>query len=240
MTRHDAVFITGASRGLGAALALAFAEPGARLVLCARSGDALSEISTQAADAGAVCLARPVDVTDADGLDALVAEARDRWGGIGTLINNASVLGPRTPLREVEPDAWRSALDVNLTGAWLACRAVLPGMRAAQRGSIINVTSSVGNAPRADWGVYAVSKWALEGLTWNLAIEEAASGVRVNAVNPGGMRTDMREDAYPEEDPQAVPSPESVVGIFRWLASDASAGVTGQRFDAREWSAPAR
>ncbi|MEN8376882.1 MAG: SDR family oxidoreductase [Gemmatimonadota bacterium] len=230
------VFITGASQGLGRALALAFAKPGARLLLCARGAAALRRVVDEARDAGAECLARPVDVTDEAALAALVAEAVEAWGPVGVLINNASALGPRASLAEHDPAGWRAALDVNLTGAWLASRAVLPGMRAAAAGSIINVTSSVGAEPRAGWGVYAVSKWALEGFTWNLALEEAAYGVRVNAVNPGSMRTDMRRAAYPDEDPATVVDPAGRVGVFLWLASDASAGVTGRRFDARIWA----
>jgi NAD(P)-dependent dehydrogenase (short-subunit alcohol dehydrogenase family) len=236
--RGRSVLITGASRGLGRALALAFAREGARLVLCSRDAVAIEAIAEEAHAAGAPCLARAVDVTDADAVGRLVAEAEERWGPVHALVNNASVLGPRVPLRDHAPEAWRSALDVNLTGAWICCRAVLPGMRRAGTGSIINVTSSVGDEPRAGWGVYAVSKWALEGLTWNLALEEEHRGVRVNAVNPGGMRTGMRREAYPDEDPAAVPPPAEVVDVFLWLASDASAAVTGRRFEAREWRSP--
>jgi NAD(P)-dependent dehydrogenase (short-subunit alcohol dehydrogenase family) len=230
------VFITGASQGLGRALALAFAEPGARLLLCARGADELRRVADEARAAGAECLARPVDVTDGEALAALVAEAMEAWGAVGALINNASALGPRVGLAEHDPAAWRAALDVNLTGAWLASRAVLPGMRAAAAGSIVNVTSSVGAEPRAGWGVYAVSKWALEGFTWNLALEEADHGVRVNAVNPGSMRTDMRRAAYPDEEPTTVVDAAERVGVFLWLVSEASAGVTGRRFDARVWT----
>ncbi|HSM35466.1 MAG TPA: SDR family oxidoreductase [Longimicrobiales bacterium] len=232
------VLITGASRGLGRALSLAFARRGQRLVLCARGAAGIERVADEVRGAGSECLARAIDVTDADAIGALVADAEARWGPLDVLVNNASLLGPRAPLRDHDPAAWRETLDVNLTGAWLAARAVLPGMRRAGRGSIINVTSSVGDEPRAGWGVYAVSKWALEGLTWNLALEEAGSGIRVNAVNPGGMRTAMRRAAYPEEDALRSPEPAEVVDVFLWLASDAAAGVTGRRFDAREWRGP--
>ena len=235
MTPSGSVFITGASRGLGRALALAFADSGARLVLCARGADELGRVAAEARAAGAECLASPVDVTDSGAVEGLVAEAEERWGAIGALVNNASVLGPRAPLAEHTPEQWRGALDVNLTGAWIACRAVLPGMRRAGSGSIINVTSSVGDEPRPGWGIYAVSKWALEGLTWNLALEEGDHGIRVNAVHPGRMRTEMRRDAYPREDPASVPQPAEIVGVFLWLASRDSAGVSGRRFEARSW-----
>lgn len=238
MVRGRTALVTGASRGLGRALALAFARAGARLVACSRDPTDMGRIGAEIREAGADCIARAADVTDAGAVAALVAEAESRWGAIDVLINNASVLGPRVPLRDHDLDDWRAALDVNLTGAWICCSAVLPGMRRAGRGSIINVTSSVGDEPRADWGIYAVSKWALEGLTWNLALEEADRGIRVNAVNPGGMRTEMREDAYPAEDPESVPAPAEVVDVFLWLASEAAAGVTGKRFEARGWKRP--
>ncbi len=229
------VLVTGASRGLGRALALAFGRAGARLAVCSRDAAAVERVGGEIRDTGADCIVRSADVTDADAVAALVAEAESRWGALDVLVNNASVLGPRVPLRDHDPGDWRAALDVNLTGAWICCRAVLPGMRRAGRGSIINVTSGVGDEPRAGWGIYAVSKWALEGLTWNLALEEADRGIRVNAVNPGGMRTAMRRDAYPEEDPESVPAPAEVVNVFLWLASEEAVGVTGRRFEARGW-----
>lgn len=232
------VLVTGASRGLGRALALAFARAGARLAVCSRNAADMERVGGEIRATGADCLARAADVTDADAVAALVAEAESRWGALDVLVNNASVLGPRVPLGDHDPGDWRAALDVNLTGAWICCRAVLPGMRRAGRGSILNVTSSVGDEPRAGWGIYAVSKWALEGLTWNLALEEADRGIRVNAVNPGGMRTEMRRDAYPEEDPERVPAPAEVVDVFLWLASEEAAGVTGRRFEARGWERP--
>ncbi len=236
MTFQGSAFITGASRGLGRALSLAFARAGAGLVLCARGADALARVAAEARELGAECLYRPADVTDADAVALLVAEAEERWGSVGALVNNASVLGPRAALVDHSPEEWRRALDVNLTGAWIASRAVLPGMRRAGRGSIVNVTSSVGDEPRAGWGIYAVSKWALEGLTWNLALEEHENGIRVNAVNPGGMRTGMRRAAYPHEEPGSVPEPAQVVDVFLWLASSDSKGITGRRFEARGWT----
>ncbi len=127
-------------------------------------------------------------------------------------------------------------MDINVTGALVAVQAVLPGMREAGRGSIINVSSGVGNRARADWGAYGVSKWALEALTWNLALEERAAGVRVNVVDPGSMRTEMRREAYPGEDPTAPAPPRDVTGVFLWLASDEARHVTGERFRAQDWT----
>ena len=229
------VMVTGASRGLGRALAVAYGEAGARVALCARGDEALEETAGHVRGAGGEAVARALDVTDRRAVNAFADAIEARWGALDVLVNNASVLDPRRPLRDVELDDWRSVLEVNVTGALIASQAVLPGMRARGRGSIINVSSGVGNEPRSRWGAYAVSKVALEGLTWNMAREERDAGVRVNAVDPGRMRTPMRRAAYPEEDPTAPPEPSEVVGVFLWLASPASEGVTGRRFRAAEW-----
>jgi len=238
----EITLVTGASRGLGRAIAEAYARAGARVIMCARGAAALEEaaavVRQAAREGGSAVEARVVDVRDEDGVASLVREITERWGPISVLVNNASLLGPRVPLRDYPVDVWRDVIDVNLTGPLILIRAVLPGMRAAGRGSIINVSSGTGNTARAEWGAYAVSKWALEALTNNLALEERDAGIRVNTVDPGGMRTAMRRAAYPEEDPASVPPPEAVTGVFLWLASDESRGVTGQRFRARDWTPP--
>jgi len=234
----EVVMITGASRGLGRALADACAEAGSRLVLCARGAGDLDRATQTLRDRGAEAVARPADVTDPEAVRRLVAEAGERLGAVTVLINNASVLGERVPLRDYPLDEWRRVMDINVAGALNAARAVLPGMREAGRGSIINVSSGVGNRARADWGAYGVSKWAVEALTWNLALEEEDAGVRVNAVDPGSMQTEMRREAYPGEDPKAPTPPSAVTGVFLWLASDASRGTTGERFRAQDWTGP--
>lgn len=227
--------MTGASRGLGAALARAYAANGAAVVLCARSRDPLRELAEDLEAAGARVVWSALDVTDAGAVEALVRSAAEQLGAVDVLVNNASSLGPRTPLRNHPLDEWRAVLETNLTGALVVCQAVIPGMRERGGGSIINVSSGVGNQPRADWGAYAISKRALEALSENLALEEEPSGIRVNVVDPGRMRTAMRRAAYPDEDPSAPPPPERVTDVFLWLASAASEGVTGQRFRAQEW-----
>ena len=231
------VFITGASRGLGRALAQAVADAGARLVLCARDEDDMAQVA-DVLRAGTEIEWGAVDVSDEADVAALVARATERFGPMDALINNASVLGPRVPLREHDVDAWRHVLDVNLTGTLIPTLAVLPGMREAGRGSIINVSSGVGNIARERWGAYAVSKWGVEAFSKNLALEEEDAGIRVNIVDPGRLRTEMRREAYPEEDPKKPAPPEDATGVFLWLASDESEGVTGERFRALDWNGP--
>jgi NAD(P)-dependent dehydrogenase (short-subunit alcohol dehydrogenase family) len=229
------VMITGASRGLGAALAAAFGAAGAGLSICGRDRAALERVADGIRASGARCSVSVVDVRDAASLAAWTDRTAREVGEPGVLINNASVLGPRVPLREHDADAWRETLDVNLTGAFLATRAVLPSLLARGGGSIINVSSGAALPPRVEWGAYAVSKHALEGFSLNLAEELRGSGVRVNVVDPGAMRTGMRAAAYPEEDPGTLDPPAAVVGVFLWLASDGARGVSGERFRAAQW-----
>ena len=231
------VFVTGASRGLGRALAEAFADAGARLVLCARGEEAMAAVAESLAGKTEVEWSA-ADVTDDGAVGSLVARAVERFGPVTVLVNNASILGPRTPLRDHPLDEWRSVLEVNLTGTLIPTLAVLPGMRERGRGSIINVSSGVGNAARERWGAYAISKWGVEGLARNLALEEEDAGVRVNIVDPGRLRTEMRREAYPEEDPSRPAPPADATPVFLWLAGSESEGVTGQRFRALDWNRP--
>lgn len=230
------VLVTGAGRGLGRALVAALLDAGARVAGCARSADDLAALEAAHADASDRLLLRSADVADADAMLRLAAEIDARWSRIDGLVLNASVLDERVPLRDVDPAEWRRVLDVNLTGAFNACRAVLPSMRRASGGSIIAISSGVGDRPRRDWGAYAVSKRALEAFALNLALEESDAGVRVNVVDPGAMRTGMRRTAYPDEDPATLPDPSQHVGVYLWLL-DPAIDVTGRRFVARDWRA---
>lgn len=233
----EVVFITGASRGLGRALAEAFAQSGAALVLCARSKGDLARVADSVARSTAV-EAAAADVSDETAVADLVARASARLGPINVLVNNASILGRRIPLREHSVEEWRSVLEVNLTGTLIPTLAVLPGMRELGRGSIINVSSGVGNVARQRWGAYAISKWGVEALTKNLALEEAKAGVRVNVVDPGRLQTGMRRAAYPDEDASEPTPPSRITPLFLWLSGRGSEGVTGQRFRAQDWTRP--
>lgn len=236
--RERVVLITGGSRGLGAALAEAFGRAGARVAVCGRDREALRRVEADVRRTGAECFASPVDVTDAESVRSWVGEAERRWGAAAVLVNNASVLGPRAALREYPLAEWRQTLEVNLTGTFIVTQAALPGMVRRGGGSIVNVSSGAAIPPRASWGAYAISKLAVEGLTQNLAREMERTGVRVNAVDPGAMRTGMRADAYPEEDPASVKPASAAADVFLWLASDASRQVSGERFQADGFTPP--
>lgn len=234
------ILITGASRGLGRALALAYLRAGANTAICARSADDLAAIEQEARALPGDCLALETDVTDARQIERWVETATSRWGAPTALINNASLLGPRVPLRDFPEDEWRAAIEVNLTGTFLAARGVLPAMLAAGAGSIVNVSSGAAIPPRREWGVYAVSKNAVEAFSRNLAAELEGTGIRVNIVDPGAMRTDMRAAAYPDEDPLTLKEPGDVYPLFEWLTGAESGGVSGERYQADQWLAAQR
>jgi NAD(P)-dependent dehydrogenase (short-subunit alcohol dehydrogenase family) len=233
MLEGKVAMITGASQGLGRALALAFAREGARVVINSRSEETIRPVAEEAESLGAEVLALAADVSrSADG-ERLVSAAAERYGRIDVLVNNAGVLGPRVPIEEYPEGEWRRVIDANLTGPFLVTKAAIPHM--PEGGSIINVVSGVSVEGRAGWGAYSVSKFGVEGLTQILAAELEEHGIRANAVDPGGMRTGMRAAAYPEEDPLTRMTPEENTDIFLYLASDESRGVTGQRFKAQEF-----
>lgn len=225
--------ITGASQGLGRALALAYAREGAKLIINARSEGSIRPIAEEIENLGAEVLALPADVANSKDVDRLVSQAADRFGGVDVLVNNAGLLGPRVKIEEFPEDEWRRVIDANLTGPFLVSKATIPHLN--EGASIINLVSGVSVEGRPEWGAYSVSKFGVEGLSQILAAELKDRGVRVNAVDPGGMRTEMRAAAYPSEDPQTRITPEENTDVFLYLASDESRGVTGERFKAQEF-----
>ena len=237
MLEGKVALVTGASQGLGRALALAYAKEGANLVISSRSADSLETVAEEASGSGVEVLAVPADLSHSEDVQKLVDAAVERFGKIDVLVNNAGLLGPRVRIEEYPEDKWRSVLDANLTGPFLVSKAAIPHMR--EGASVINVTSGVSIEGRPEWGAYSVSKFGLEGLTQILAAELKAHGIRANSVDPGGMRTAMRAAAYPDEDPTTRITPEENTAVFLYLASDESREVTGERFKAQEFQ-PAR
>jgi NAD(P)-dependent dehydrogenase (short-subunit alcohol dehydrogenase family) len=233
MLEDKVALITGASQGLGRALALAYAKEGARVVINARSEESIRPVAGEVEASDAEVLALAADVSKRADVERLVDAAVERFDRIDVLVNNAGVLGPRVAIAEYPEDEWRRVIDANLTGPFLVSKAVVPHM--PEGGSILNVVSGVSVEGRPEWGAYSVSKFGVEGLTQILASELEERGIRVNAVDPGGMRTGMRAAAYPEEDPMTRITPEENTGVFLYLASDESKGVTGERFKAQEF-----
>ena len=233
MLEGKVAMITGASQGLGRALAIAFAKEGTQIVINSRQEESIRPVAEEAESTGAEVLALAADVSRSADVERLVGAATQRFGRVDVLVNNAGVLGPRVAIVEYPEDEWRQVIDANLTGPFLVSKAVIPHM--PEGGSIVNVASGVSIEGRPEWGAYAVSKFGVEGLTQILAAELEERGIRVNAVDPGGMRTEMRAAAYPEEDPMTRITPEENTEVFLYLASDESKGITGNRFKAQEF-----
>jgi NAD(P)-dependent dehydrogenase (short-subunit alcohol dehydrogenase family) len=227
--------ITGGSRGIGKAIAAAYARQGARVFICARGEGDLARTVNEIRDAGGEISGLAGDIGKAQDARRIVAAAVERYGRTDVLVNNASLLGSRVTIADYPITDWDEVVRVNLTGVFLLTQQVLQVMIPQRQGSIINVSSGVGRAGKARWGAYACSKAGLEGFTQVLADELKDSGIRVNSVNPAGTRTAMRAEAYPDEDPLTLPAPEEIMPIFLYLASDESVGVTGKALDAREW-----
>ena len=202
--------VTGASRGIGRAVAVALAREGAHLVLVARTSGALEEVDDEVGGATLV----PLDLTDFDAIDRLGAALFERHGKLDILVGNAGILGNLSPVGHIDPKVWDQVIAVNLTANWRLLRATDPLLRQSDAGRVVMVTSSVGHKPRAYWGAYAASKAALENLTLTYASEVEKTPIRVNLLNPGGTRTRMRAHAYPGEDPATLKTPEDVAGHF--------------------------
>lgn len=231
--------ITGSSRGLGRALALEFGRRGAKVVINSRSASKteLAETERLLRELGAEVLATLADVSNRADVERLSGEALARFGHVDVLINNASDLGP-TPmpyLIDYPIDAFDKVIRTNMLGPFMLTRALVGQMIARQSGSIINVSSDAGVVGYPTWGAYGVSKSALDQLTRTWAAELEGTGVRANSVDPGDMNTEMKRASDPQGDPSDWADPESVTGIFVYLASDESASVSGQRFLAREF-----
>lgn len=212
--------ITGASRGIGAAVAERFAAEGARPILAARTAGALEEVDDRiAAAAGANATLVPVDLADHDRIDEMAGAIAERFGRLDILVGNAAVLGGLAPLAHVEPERWAEAVNVNLTANWRLIRAFEPLLRRSPAGRAIFVTSGAARGTFPYWGPYAASKAALEALVRTWAAEIGTTAIRANILDPGIVRTRMRAEAMPGEDPATLPPPESLAALFVELAS---------------------
>jgi NAD(P)-dependent dehydrogenase (short-subunit alcohol dehydrogenase family) len=235
-SRAKIVMITGASQGLGKALALAFAKQGATLAICARREEPLKKVEAELEALGAAVLATVADISNPQDVERFVAVAEATFGRIDVLINNASILGPSPMpyLVDYPEEDFAEVLRVNVEGTFLVTKRVIAGMLQRGSGSIINVTSEAGNEGYARWGAYGISKFAVEGMTETWADEVSGTGVRVNMVDPGEMDTEMHALAVPDCD-YTLAKPEEVVDVFLFLASDEASEINGKRFKAQEF-----
>ncbi|HEY4026080.1 MAG TPA: SDR family oxidoreductase [Candidatus Dormibacteraeota bacterium] len=230
---HRVALVTGASKGLGRAIALAFAREGADLAICARGAAELEAAAAECRRLGADVLAVPADVAEPEGRERLVALTLARFGRVDVLVNNASTLGP-TPLpllADTEPEAFREVIDVNLVAPFLLTRAIAGGMLMRGDGLIVNVSSDAAVNGYPGWGAYSAAKAGLDGLTRVWAAELSGFGVTVVSVDPGDMDTEMHRAALPDDDPAALARPEDVAEAFVRLAAG---GAVPPRLAARD------
>ena len=211
--------ITGASRGIGAAVAGRFAAEGAHVVLAARTVGGLEEVDDKIGAAGGSATLVPVDLREFIKIDELAAALYQRYGRLDILVGNAAEFGTFSPLGHIVPKLWDEVVALNLTANWRLIRAMDPLLRAAPAGRAIFVTSRLGRDALPYYGPYAVSKAGLEALVRIYAGEVVRSNVRVNLLDPGIVRTRLRAQIFPGENPSDLPSPETVTEAFLELAS---------------------
>ena len=201
--------VTGASRGLGAAAALAYASEGAHVIAVARTVGGLEALDDRIKQAGGSATLVPLDITDGPGIDRLGAALYERFGKLDVLLGNAGLLGTLSPIGHIDPAIFEKVMAVNVTANWRLIRSLDPLLRASDAGRAIFVTSGVSRRVVPYWSAYAASKAALDMMVGTYAAESAHTTVRVNLYNPGPTRTAMRKEAFPGENPESVPSPEA-------------------------------
>jgi NAD(P)-dependent dehydrogenase (short-subunit alcohol dehydrogenase family) len=229
------IAITGASGGMGRAVAIACATHGAQVILIGRNTRKLEAVHAEIEACGApepIIALLDLEKALAADYDQIATAVLERYGRLDGLLHNAGILGALAPIEHFDVPTWYRVMHINVTAAFALTHVLVPALKRSQDASIIFTASSVGRRGRAYWGAYAVSKFAIEGLSQVLAAEmEGSSPVRVNTLNPGRARTLMRRQAYPAEDANTLPLPESLTGPYIALLGPGSRGVTGGAFD---------
>lgn len=225
--------VTGASRGIGRAVALELAKAGAHVIALARTQGALEALDDEIKQSGAQATLVPLNITDFDALDRLGASIHQRWGKLDVFVGNAGVLGPLTPIAHCDPKAWDQVIAVNVTANYRLLRSLDLPLRTSDAGRVVLLSSAAGNRAefRPYWGPYAISKSAVDSLVRTYAAETVnLTPVRVIAVNPGPLRTRMRAAAMPGEDPMELKTPEDLAPKLLQFCLPASS-VTGKLYD---------
>ena len=235
--KDQVAIVTGASRGIGKATAIALATEGAKVVInYARSSDAAEALVAEITGAGGEAITLQADVSQADQVDALIKATLEKWGQIDILVNNAGITKD-TLLMRMKQDAWQAVIDLNLTGVFLCTKAVTKTMMKKRYGRIINITSVAGLMGNPGQANYSAAKAGVIGFTKTVAKELSSRNVTVNAVAPGFIATDMTEGLDSEDILKYIPmgrfgKPEDIAGMIRFLAADpAAAYITGQTFN---------
>jgi len=214
--------VTGASRGIGHAASLALAASGAHVVAVARTVGGLEELDDAIREAGGSATLAPFDLKDVDAIDRLGAAIHERWGKLDILVANAGILGPLSPLGHIDPKAFDDVMAVNVTANWRLIRSLDPLLQSSDAGRALFVSSGAAHKTMAYWGPYSISKAALQALAMTYAAETQRTHLRVNIVNPGPLRTRMRAEAMPGEDPKTLRTPEDLAPHIMRMSSPES------------------
>ena len=237
LLRERIILITGASNGIGRALAICTAELGAQVILHGRDVAKLETVYDEidAIDAAPRPSIAVLDLATAgsDAYLSLAEKLQEEFGRLDGLVHNAAIVGERFTVEQYDVVQWQRVMHVNLTAAFALTQLCLPILRQADDPSLIFTSSGVGRTGRAFWGAYAASKFAIEGLSQVLADEHRHSNLRVNCVNPGPTRTSMRLAAFPGEDRDALKRPDQILAAYLYLLGPDSRGVTGESLDAQ-------
>lgn len=218
--KNKIALITGASRGIGAAVAKRFAQEGAQLILVARSSSHLEEVDDDIQKVGPPAVLVPFDLMDLPRIDDFATSIAERFGRLDILVGNAAILGGLTPLTHTLPSMWHKVMTTNLHANWHLLKAFEPLLIKAGQARLTFVTSGITTHPTPYWGAYGVSKSALEMMVKTYAAEVKHTGFKVNLINPGTVRTDMRAEAMPGEDPLNLLLPETITEAFVRLAEE--------------------
>ena len=235
--KDKTILITGTGSGIGKTAAKTLSQYGAQLILLSKDTGKLENLYEEIVHQGfKEPLIHSMNFESAQEEEYLeVKEAiQNKFDKLDGLINNAGVLGEKKPLSQYQYSIWKKVLNVNLDSAFLLTKTLLPLLNHSKLGSVVFTSSGVGKKGRAYWGAYAISKFATEGMMEVFADElENTTKIRVNCINPGAVRTKMREEAYPAEDPETKPLPEEIMNLYVYLMSDVSKEINGQSINAQ-------
>ena len=228
--KDKVALITGAGRGIGRAIALAFAAEGARVACTGRNTERLAQVVDEIRAAGGEAESFALDVTNGDDAVRVAEAVIGKWGQVDILVNNAGVITYHTPVWATTIEQWDEVIDTNLRGMFLASRAVIPHMMERQSGVIINIGSSSGRVPEGDYGAYVTSKYGVVGYTASLAHSLRSHGISVNGINPDWVDTDMARAFDPDGHPDWITG-EQIAQAALYLAAHAPRLMTGQFID---------
>lgn len=240
LLQNRIILVTGASDGIGREAALTYTRYGAEVILLGRNEEKLRAVAQQIEqESGTAPRWFSLDLLtcSAEECQQLVQKIALHVPHLDGVLHNAGLLGDVAPMDQQKPDVWQAVMQVNVNGTFLLTQALIPLLLKSDAGSLVFTSSSVGRQGRANWGAYAVSKFATEGMMQVLA-EEYQGRLRVNCINPGGTRTTMRASAFPTEDPLKLKTPADIMPLYLWLMGDDSRRKTGMTFDAQPGRKP--